>query len=541
MTKKVEYRLAGFATLVALFCLIGMNTALQDFAISLVEPVISGSGGGEPSRFAKYFTPERMKQYFTRCISVLLQLEVICVLVYLVWKKTKDRVKIVQGELAPFVLLAVGGLLLHVFLILNWGDDAYFRDSLKPENVTLYSFLVHRYANWSSRILIEICAIMVNQVPIIWWFLDTAILLLIAHSLRLLLPSMDKKTTYFLVCLIFIYPFIDMRTAGWVTTTMNYTWPLAFGLYAMIAIKKILHAEPMQVSQYVLGVLALLYAANHEQMGTLLVGFFVFFSLYQIITQKKLHWFLALQTVLSIVSLVFILTAPGNALRAAWTVTTHFPGYVDLSLFNKIEMGFSSTLFGLVMHPNLSFLLFGLLLVFVVKVTKQSRVYLVISAFPLFFSVVFGLLGPVTGRLIPFVGTIRGAMTLTGTNPSFSQPMSLIPDLFLVMVCISVIISLYRIFTGKKEVLLVLLVLGAGFASRMIMAFTPAIWFSEARTFIYLYFALLYCSVRLFQIIRVQGTDEQVKLVISLATVFAVFSWLFSIMVGCVTHMLPMS
>jgi len=541
MTKKIEYRIAGLALLVALLGVLGLNSTFQDFTIGLVEPLISGSGGGEPFRFAKYFTPERMKQYFSRCVSVLLQLEVICVLLYVVWKKTKDRAKILQGELAPFVLLAVGGFLLHVFLILNWGDDAYFRNSLQPENVTLYSFLLNRYTTWSSRIIIEIWAIVINQVPILWWFLDTAILLLAAYSLRLLLPKMDKKATYFLVCLVFIYPFIDMRTAGWITTTMNYTWPLAFGLYAMVSIKKILNGEPLRIYQYVLSVSALLYAANHEQMGTLLAGFFIFFSIYQIVVQKRLHWFLALKTVLSIASMVFILTAPGNGIRTAWTIGTQFPGYVDLSLFNKIEMGFSSTLFGLVMKPNLSFLLFGLLLFLAAKVKNQSRVFLITASLPLVFSLVFGLLGPVFGKLLPFVGTIRGAMTVTGTNPTFSHPISLVPDLLLLLVCISVIISLYRLFELKRDAWLVLLVLGAGFASRMIMAFTPAIWFSEARTFIYLYFALIYCSVRLFQIVQASGTTENERIVISLATVFAIFSWLFHIMVGCVTHMLPLS
>jgi hypothetical protein len=75
----------------------------------------------------------------------------------------------------------------------------------------------------------------------------------------------------------------------------------------------------------------------------------------------------------------------------------------------------------------------------------------------------------------------------------------------------------------------------------MIMAFTPSIWFSEDRTFIYLYFALIYCSVRLFQVVRANGPIGNEKFVITTATVFAGFSWLFNIMVGCVTHMLPMS
>jgi len=536
MIKKAEYRLAGLALLVAFLCILGMNSSLQDFGISLVEPFISGG-----SSLAKYFTAERMKQYFTRCISVLLQLEVISVLLYLVWKQTKDRVKLFQGDDAPFVLLAAGAFLLHVFLILNWGDDVFFRDSIKPENVTLLSFLTERYFKWSSRLIIEAVMVFITHVPVLWWFLDSAVMVLAAHSLSRLLPKMDKKTNYLLVCLVFIYPFIDMRTAGWIATTMNYIWPLAFGLYAMVSIKKILHGEQLKIREYVLNVFCILYAANHEQMGTLLAGFFVFFCIYQVVVQKELHWFLALQAMFSVASVVFILTAPGNEIRTLWTIETHFPGYVALSLFDKIEMGFSSTLFGLVMKPDLSFLIFGLLLFLTAKVTKQSRLFIIIASVPLFFSLLFGLLGPVLGKLLPFMGSIRGAMTETGTNPSFSNPMSLIPDLLLIVVCLSVVVSLYKLFEEKRDAWLVLLVLGAGFASRMIMAFTPAIWFSEDRTFMFLYVALIYCSVRLFHIVRISGIMSNEKFVLSTATVLAVFSWLFNIMVGCVTHLIPMS
>ena len=204
-------------------------------------------------------------------------------------------------------------------------------------------------------------------------------------------------------------------------------------------------------------------------------------------------------------------------------------------------MGFSSTLFGLVMKPDLSFIIFGILLFLAARVTKQNHVFLSISALPIFFSLVFGLLGPITGKLFPFVRAIRGAMTETGTNPSFFHPMSLVPDFILIIVCLSVVISVYRLFVEKRDAWLMLLVLGVGFASRLIMAFTPSIWFSEGRTFIYLYFALIYCSVRLFQIVQADGTVSHEKNIISIATMLALFSWVFHIMVGCVTHMLPMS
>lgn len=539
MIKRAEYRLGGVAILFALLCFLGMNASVQNYIINMITPLIAGVEG-EVFKFGKFFTQERLTEYMNRCLSVLLQLEVICILLYLIWRKAKNRILVLQGEFSPFILLGVGMFLLHIFLILNWGDDLYFKNAMHDNGFTFLLFLSMRYNQWSSRLFIETLLVLVAQAPILWWFLDTAIIILVAYSLHFLLPDMTKGATYLLVCLIFTYPFVDMRTAGWIAATMNYIWPLGFGLYAMVSIKRILQGKEMKTHHYVLSVLALLYAANYEQMGALLVGFFGFFALYQGVVQKKVPWFLLVQALISVTSVVLILIAPGNEVRTAWTIDVHFPSYVNLSFFDKFEMGFSSTLFGLVMKPDLSFFLFALLVFLAARVTRQSCTFLTIASVPLFFSLVFGLLGPVFGKLLPFVGSVRGAMTETGTNPSFSHPMSLIPDLLLIVVCLSGVITLYRVFAVKRDAWLVLLVLGAGFASRIIIAFTPSIWFSGGRTFIYLYFALIYCSVRLFQVILFSQDSRIEKIGISAATVIAGLSWLFNIMVGCVTHMPPL-
>lgn len=530
MNTKQEQVIMALAGVIAIGCLVGMIEAVQNFGIGLVEPFLVGSS------FSQYFTPQSMKQYFERCISVVLFLDIASFGTYVLYKALKIKISLLRSEKAPFILLAVGSLMFRLVLILNWGDDVFFRDAIAPSDVTLTSFLAQRYFRWSSRLIIETFTIGLTHLPFFWIFLDTAVMMLIAYCISELLPASDTKTNYFLVCLIFIYPFIDMRTAGWVTTTMNYTWPLAFGLYALLLVKRIFKNQKQTPIQYTLAILGLLYATNHEQMGAILLGLFVVFSAYELVTEKRIHWYFCLQTILALASFIFIMTAPGNAIRTQWTLETQFPQYAQLGFLQKIELGFSSTLFNFLMKPDLSFVMFGLLLFLGIREKHAGTGLKVLSAIPLGISLLFGVLGPVLGKVIAPLGAMRGALGLTGTNPNLSSPLSMVPDLLLLLALVAMVITVVRLYGNSKETLLLLLVLSAGFASRMVMAFTPAIWFSGDRTFIFLYFAMIFVSAYLFQTIQ-----ENKGFLLKVTCVFATFSFVAFSLISSVTHLVPLT
>ncbi len=530
MNGKQDRVIMAFSALVAIGCLVGMIEAVQNFGIGLVEPYLVGSS------FSQYFTPESMKQYFTRCISVLLFLDIAGFGSYALYKGLKSKIPFLSGDQSPFILLAVGTLMFRLVLILNWGDDVFFRDSIAPKDVTLLSFLTERYFRWSSRLIIETFTIGITHIPFLWIILDTAFMSLIAYCISALLPRSDKKINYFIVCLIFIYPFIDMRTAGWVTTTMNYTWPLAFGLYALLLVKRVFNKQTHSPLQYALAIFGLLYATNHEQMGAILLGLFVVLTAYYIVTEKTVHWYLALQSILALASFVFIMTAPGNAVRTHWTLETQFPQYATLGFMDKLELGFSSTWFNFIMQPDFSFVMLALLLFLGVRQNNTGKGLRIVSILPLGISLLFGLLGPFVGKILAPLGAIRSALTLTGTNPSFTSPLSMLPDALFLVVLVAMVIAIMKIFGWSKETLLLLLVLGAGFASRMVMAFTPAIWFSGDRTFIFLYFAMIFVSAYVFQTLQ-QSKDFLLRI----STVVSGFSFVAFSLISSVTHLVPLT
>ena len=114
-----------------------------------------------------------------------------------------------------------------------------------------------RYETWTSRTLIEFFLIPLSMLPaIIWQVIDSLILVGIAFLMGKLFLNIDKldyikntsmikdksKNGLFnsvfkynlLSCFVFIIAiigsFMALNSAGVVATTVNYTWPLFFGM-----------------------------------------------------------------------------------------------------------------------------------------------------------------------------------------------------------------------------------------------------------------------------------------------------------------------
>ena len=68
--------------------------------------------------------------------------------------------------------------------------------------------------------------------------------------------------------------------------------------------------------------------------------------------------------------------------------------------------------------------------------------------------------------------------------------------LFLVFGCI--MISIYLIFGQSYKTIFMWAVLSGGFLTRMVMAFSPTLYASWLRTFMFMYFAMIVCAVFVF-------------------------------------------
>jgi len=410
-------------------------------------------------------------------------------------------------------------LLLHFAVPIPIGDDIWFGSV--PSDIFDLNFFSERYFGWTSRILIEFILIAFLHIPSgIWRFTNTGVLVLLVISISKLLEDGNKQiNNWFIVFLLFIYPLKQISDAGWVTTTINYLWPLALGLYSMIVIRKILLSRHVKPYQFVLSSIALIIAVNNEVVCMVLLITFSVISIYQI-KIKRVHWFVLLSMLICLASMIFILTTPGNALRRIAEMRW-FTDFDQLSIINKVEIGLSSTLSHYLFNFNLVFFGFCLLLFLSVNHKYQDPLYKLFSVIPLIVVSVFGI----APRFVHFIPTFQSQLTKYGfiTSSNFSILSSYIPVFILCFTFILILISLYLIFGNSYKSLLAISILIIGFLTRMILILSPTIWASGLRTHFFMFVSIIICSTIIFQDLII---TIPTKLTICILTIFGIMAFI---------------
>lgn len=425
----------------------------------------------------------------------------------------------------PLLIFTFAMLIIHAKLKLGWGDDTWFFDMLNGTDKL--SFVISRYNLWSSRILIEYILLALVRYSFVWRLLNTSVMLLTVFSIsKLFLSSYFKKINWIIISLFLLIPFNIHSSAGWIATTLNYLWPLAFGLFSMIPIRKIICKQKIHLYEYILYIASLIFAINQEQMCVICLPVYLIFTIYLIKRDQKINWFMITQSIISIAGVMFIITCPGNYIRKLAEIGRWFPDYNNISLLRKIELGFSSSLFEFIMNRNLIFTMFCVILLLCMVISNKNKLFRSIASIPLISGLVFGIFSKFFGEIFPGILDIKNSMTPYGTGIILSSVKTWIPDLILIIVCLSVLFSLYIIFDDKKYALLNIFIILLGFGSRFLIAFSPTIWASGSRTFLPMYFSLIICSVLLYQVLLKSRLDKYIALVTSPIYIFAGISYI---------------
>lgn len=419
--------------------------------------------------------------------------------------------KFISSRYFPFIVFMFMILFFHACIHVGHGDDEFFKNVLTDKNI--FDWLTSRYNGWSSRVIIEFFLATISQYPILWRVLDTFIMVLGAFSISELFNFRKSAEVNWVICaLVFCLPISLYTSAGWIATTLNYSWVAFLGLFSLLPIKKIFSHDNIKCYEYIFCFLALIYAANQEQMCFILFAVYFVFSCYMFYKDKKINWFLSVCTILTLIMIIFIITCPGNANRKIEEAVKWFPEYNNISILRKIEMGFSSTLFEFIMNPNCVFFIFSLLLFIRVNLKCKNKLCSFIAIVPLACNFIFSFLADIIGKRFPNIVAIKNSMTPYGTGLQF-EPRTWVPDIILLLMCVSIIISLYILFKDKKIFFLTVFVLLLGFGSRMVMSFSPTIWSSELRTFMFMYLSIIICSVILYQALNIEKNKIAVEFV----------------------------
>jgi len=407
--------------------------------------------------------------------------------------------KLYRSNYFPFIILTIGMLAIHMLLPMQSGDDNVYSNVLKDSSLS--DFLIWRYFNWSSRLIIEAILVLLLQLPLfIWRLLDTGIIVLLGFAISKIIGSENNRQNNWLISiLLFAYPLIDMNTAGWVATTTNYLWVLAFGVMSIVTVKKIITGQKVKVSEYLISTLALIFSVNQEQMCMVLFAVFLIAVIYSI-SRKRHNWLIYLGLIICIASSVLIMTCPGNIGRTRHEIAKFFPDYGNLTVVDKIEIGASSTLSHFIFEPNIIFILFCFLIYFSVKQKYTDKLYRLFALLPLLFSLLFVFI-KISPDLFPGIGEMVSQMTQHGliTLENFTKPTSYIAPFILYRSFCLILISIYLINGNTWVSFICFGVALLDLLSRIAVAFSPTIWASDTRTYIFMYAAIIICGVMIFQ------------------------------------------
>lgn len=411
-------------------------------------------------------------------------------------KKGEQLRAFVRSARFPYILFFVLVLLWHQKLNPS-GDDPYFRDAIANYG-SLAAYLKVRYTMWSSRLLIETVLAYMPHMTLLWRLIDSLVMTgFAALSARLVGAQEDATTGWGLCALVLFMPLATICEAGWMATSINYTWPAVCVLAALLPLRRALCGERLPRGEAILSVPALLFACSHEQCCAALLGLLIVGIAAVAVRQGRLPRFCAVQLALCLACLAVIALCPGNKIRYV-DEQGAFPGFDELPLMTKVEMGFSATGYALIFEKDGVFPAFALLLAALVWLQRRDFFARALSAAPAAASLALGYFPSLTEQLLPRITHLRGALGMTGTGATLSSIGSLMPDVLIGGVFLCVVYSLFAAL-GAQKGWPALLVLLAGLATRMMMGFSPTIWGSGGRTFIPLYTALIGLSALLLR------------------------------------------
>ena len=398
------------------------------------------------------------------------------------------------SSLFLFVMLLIWHARIHPF-----GDDLYFAAVWEDEGYGLIEFLSMRYQRWSSRVWIEFILICMSRWIWLWKVLNSLVITGIARACaRLLGGDRDAALNWGLCALVMLIPVGVLNSAGWIATTVNYAWPAFCALLALIPLRRALCQERLKAYEAGIAVIAVAFAANHEQYCVALLALLLIGTVTIVLQQKRVPPLCVLELLITLSNLILILRCPGNQVRYSSEIGTWFPQYGALSLWEKAEIGFSATGYSLIMRRNLIFVAFAILLAISVWSQRKDFVSRIIGVIPFATSVLMGVFPELFAEFFPNIANLRNALTETGTGFDLHYPGTMIPDLFLGAVFLCVVCSMFMCLHREKAWMM-LFVLLICLGTKMMMGFSPTVWASGDRTGLPLMTGLIWMSGMLIQ------------------------------------------
>lgn len=369
---------------------------------------------------------------------------------------------------------------------LTVGDDPSFRQYVI---MGIPNFVGMRWNNWSSRFILEGILLGMLSLPVVIWHVITPLMfVLIYYSILKLIDK--KKSLVFIqtvIIIIFSINFGLYGSAGWYATTINYVWVFGLGLYVLSFIPAILENKRIKVWQWLTITISALIATNQEQMCALIIGFYALTLLYYLIKNKRINVFLLWVCAISIIMLTLHVICPGNEIRRLVETSQYYPEYYKLSIFRKVYLGMLTTLAPMATTYILPIIIY-LFIIMYLGLTSNNPKIRIVSIIPLIGAMLINFMFrfdcPALNQIVKY-GSSKGDL-IGVPRVTWIQIALILAMLIIFLLCIWITIKTCKLSTS----IICGIILIAAFCSRVMMGFSPSVFASGERTFIFMYYLI---------------------------------------------------
>ena len=464
----------------------------------------------------------------------------------------ENTIRTILLDNLAFIILLVMMTVLHIFIYSPIADDKYFTTILDVKQMSLFDMLIERYNGWTSRVLIEAVLISIVGHVKLWKIINIIICTTLPFFVSKILKC-DRKGNWFILFLSLVFPFYMLCDVGWVATTTNYLWPVWCAVFVMYILSRYKRSDGhISFVWYIISIPLILFGSNAEQCSGLIFVVVAFFIAEVIIEKKReLLLFPLVLLLLNIASIVFILSAPGNAIRQLAETRLFFPGYEQFDFFDKIFLGISNSFRVTFSEGELMMICMLIVLLIFVYRAKRRSFEVVFAIIPVFLTVGY-LVSSNLNKNAYFADRVSEghsslmeyvfptALIVVDKNEIDGRVLQIV--IYYVLIVVSILISLYLIYREDiaKFVFYSLYVL-SGFGLSVIICFASTMYTSAFRTSIYALLGFAFILVAIYKDMKkkksVQGLNEVASLdrgifaspFIVIAACVAVFNYIYNL------------
>ncbi|WNL43450.1 DUF6056 family protein [Halomonas sp. PAMB 3264] len=225
-------------------------------------------------------------------------------------------------------------------------DDTYYAGIAQQGD--LISWLIERYAQWSSRALIDLVTVWIVPHEGLWMvlnalFITTLCLTISALASRHSLVCFNKSALA-LACFWLIPVNMMHWSVWWLTGSLNYLWPVTAALIYWAVVKYELTVTKAPVWIIMAGLATLLFSVFSEQIMivNLIVHGFMIGKLRKGYFNNRT---LLIGLLITLFGLALFVLSEGNSVRAALSAQYYFPEFADFGVLEKAYFGISLGLY----------------------------------------------------------------------------------------------------------------------------------------------------------------------------------------------------